>query len=86
VTELFYLNINLIPFAMDEALPEQLPLVMAAEHEYVALAYALGTTPLARFLVMSNGVRVGWRSNRHVYVSPAAYKVATGKYPRGYRP
>lgn len=69
-----------------ESLPKALPMVRALMSEYVLLAHALGTTPLAKYLVMSNGVRVGWRSNRYVYISPVAFKVATGRYPRGYKP
>jgi hypothetical protein len=67
---------------MNVPLPAELPMEMACEDEYVFLARALGKAPFARILVMSNGVRVGWRSNRHVYVSPVAYKVASGRYPR----
>ncbi|MCG8538084.1 MAG: hypothetical protein MI808_23610 [Pseudomonadales bacterium] len=64
----------------------ELPMVRVSRAEYVQLAQALGTTPLAKYLVMSNGVQVGWRSNRYCYVSPVAFKVATGQYPKGYRP
>ncbi len=67
-----------------DTLPRVMDMVMATEHEYQILAHKVGTTPLAKYLVMVNGTRIGWRSNRHVYVSPIAFKVATGKYPRGY--
>ena len=70
---------------LDESLPTELRMVMATEREYRLLANALGKSSFARYLVMTNGVRVGWRSNRHVYVSPIAYKVASGNYPKGFR-
>lgn len=70
----------------DRNLPKELPMCRATRYEYQVLAYRLGTTPLAKYLVMSNGVKVGWRSNRHVYVSPDAYKVASGKWPKRYHP
>jgi len=46
--------------------------------------HEIGTTPLAKALVMRNGMRVGWKSNRRYYVSPVAYKVASGRYPKNY--
>jgi len=60
-------------------LPRELPMVMTSYRNYALLALKLGTTPLAKFLVMSNGTRVGWKSNRRCYVSPVAFKVASGK-------
>lgn len=71
---------------MKNDIPNSLPMVMATEREYAELAEKVGSPPFSYLLTMSNGVNVGWRSNRHVYVSPEAYKVATGKYPKGYRP
>jgi len=65
-----------------KSLPEELPMVRATRKEYETLAHKLGTTPLAKFLIMSNGTRVGWKSNRFCYVSPVAYKVASGRYPK----
>lgn len=68
---------------MDKSeLPQELPMVRATEEEYTILAHKLGTTPAAKYLVMSNGTRVGWRSNRYAYVSPIAFKVASGRYPK----
>lgn len=67
---------------LKESLPSELPMVRATREEYLILAHRLGTTPLAKYLVMSNGTRVGWRSNRFCYVSPVAFKVASGRYPR----
>ncbi len=61
-----------------------LEMVIATSAEYELLAHKLKTTPLAKVLVMSNGVRVGWKSNRRFYVSPHAYKVASGRYPQNY--
>jgi len=66
------------------SLPDELPMVRATQEEYSILAHRLGTTPFAKYLVMSNGTKVGWRSNRYCYVSPVAFKVASGKYPRDY--
>ena len=68
------------------ASPTELPMMRVSHTEYVQLAQALGTPPEAKYLVMTNGVRVGWQSNRFFYVAPAAFKVATGQFPKGYRP
>jgi hypothetical protein len=59
-----------------ESLPKELPMRMASRREFAILAHALDTTPLARYLVMSNGTRVGWKSNKHCYVSQEALDVA----------
>lgn len=67
-----------------KSLPDELPMVRATEDEYAILAHRLGATPFAKTLVMSNGTRVGKRSNRYCYVSAAAYKVASGEFPRNY--
>lgn len=61
-----------------------LDMVSATLNEYQLLAHKIGTTPLAKVLVMRNGMRVGWKSNRRYYVSPVAYKVASGSYPKNY--
>ena len=58
--------------------------VKGTEDEYAVLAAKVGAVPFAKQLVMSDGVKIGSRSNRFVYVLPVAYKVATGKYPKGY--
>jgi len=59
-------------------------MIPATRDEYALLARRLGTTSMAKYLVMSNGTRVGWQSNRNWYVSPIALKVANGNYPRNY--
>jgi hypothetical protein len=72
------------PSELVESLPKELPMVRATRKEYEILAHKLGTTPMAKYLVMSNGTRVGWYSNRFCYVSPIAFKVASGRYPKNY--
>ena len=67
-----------------KSLPAELPIIRATNQEYAILAHRLGTTPFAKYLVMSNGTRVGRRSNRYCYVSPIAFKVASGNFPRSY--
>ena len=68
-----------------ETLPSELPMIRVLRTEYEELAIALGKAPFARTLVLSNGTRVGWMSNRFTYASPVAYKVATGRFPKWYR-
>lgn len=63
---------------LSEAEPQA---VIATWREYALLAALLGKVPEARKLFSDDGVAVGWRSNRHAYVSPEAFKQATERYP-----
>jgi hypothetical protein len=62
-----------------------LPLAMCTREEYAVVARRCGKPAEVPVLLMSNGVIVGRRSNRYFYVSPIAYRVASGRKLSGKR-
>ncbi|WP_283629230.1 hypothetical protein [Shewanella baltica] len=56
--------------------PLDLPMEMVSYREYSILAEAMGLLPYGRCLIMSDGTKVGWRSNRRCYANIDALIVA----------
>jgi len=69
---------------VNPGLPGGLPMMKVRQAEFERLAAAMGKATFLKYLVMNNGVYVGWRSKRFAYVSPIAYRVAIGSDVSGY--
>ncbi len=50
-----------------------------SESEYKVLAEAIGSDHQSQHLIMSNGVKIGLRTEHNIFVSPEALKVAENR-------
>lgn len=69
---------------MDEHLDISQRFKMCTFEEYKELAQKAGKPHEVRKIILNNGIEVGYRTNKSFFVSPEAFRKATGKELSGF--